>query len=159
MSVYPRQKLKFWIFSLSTEAVKQFIHIVMCSINRTRSNIRMKRQYTEMKNSLVKIWHDTMKTLRSIHTESYHRMEDPASYAFSVWRCLGERYFGLKEGVNVVTLRTPSEPSDATTAYWNVAKKCFCRACACSSIEPSHPMRVCKGCWRALYCSQRCQSM
>lgn len=42
---------------------------------------------------------------------------------------------------------------------WQGHKPCYLDDCLCSQMRPKHPMRVCKGCWRAYYCSVRCQTL
>ena len=34
---------------------------------------------------------------------------------------------------------------------------CYYENCMCSHKQPLHSLRVCKGCWRVLYCGKRCQ--
>ena len=36
-------------------------------------------------------------------------------------------------------------------------KGCHYVFCVCSCVEPFHPMKICKGCWSARYCSKTCQ--
>ena len=38
-------------------------------------------------------------------------------------------------------------------------KPCYLDGCLCSGMKPKHPMRVCKGCWHAYYCSVKCQTL
>lgn len=37
-------------------------------------------------------------------------------------------------------------------------KRCQYRDCMCSTHSPTHKMRICTGCWRARYCSTKCQA-
>lgn len=37
-------------------------------------------------------------------------------------------------------------------------KRCQWRECFCSFHKPEHLMRVCKGCWKRRYCSEKCQT-
>lgn len=43
--------------------------------------------------------------------------------------------------------------------HWSATKPCQNRWCLCSEIKPSHPMKVCKGCWIVFYCSTSCQKV
>lgn len=38
-----------------------------------------------------------------------------------------------------------------------VWKACHWKVCICYEMNPCHPMKVCKGCWRVRYCSFACQ--
>lgn len=40
-----------------------------------------------------------------------------------------------------------------------LSKPCHWEKCVCQHLHAPHHMRVCKGCWRVLYCNTRCQSM
>ena len=100
------------------------------------------------------IWHDTLRSLRDISTES-----DMKAKVVEIWLEYGAA-FVLSEGVSVLTLQIPSTRSD-TTPYWKIQKHCFWAACGCWHGETlPHSLRVCKGCWRVLYCSpyaKRCE--
>lgn len=45
---------------------------------------------------------------------------------------------------------------DGTPIAWQ-HKTCSWAQCLCNVGPAAHPMRVCKRCWRALYCSKTCQ--
>ena len=66
--------------------------------------------------------------------------------------------FGLEENVDVVSLTVPSELYDSPSS-WQKAWRCSCRTCPCNLGARCHPMRVCTGCWRAVYCSTKCQTV
>ena len=36
-------------------------------------------------------------------------------------------------------------------------KRCFSKTCLCAS-HPHHLLKVCKGCWGAMYCNRKCQA-
>lgn len=101
--------------------------------------------------SFTRIWHDTMKSLRVVCQSS-------TAEPIKSWRSLG-LLLGLREGVEVTTLKKPSTPSDQP--YWRISKRCFWQSCCCCTPFPPHvhKLRVCRGCWRVLYCSTRCQKM
>ena len=105
--------------------------------------------------SIIRIWHDTMESLRSIEPTT-KKQRSMKMVALETWQELGE-ICGLKEGVDVTTVRLALPLSNLP--YWRTPKRCFWGACACSTYKPAHRLRVCKGCWRALYCSTRCQSL
>lgn len=39
----------------------------------------------------------------------------------------------------------------------DILERCAREECACSVYKPKHPMKVCKRCWLAAYCNERCQ--
>ena len=41
--------------------------------------------------------------------------------------------------------------------YGDHHHSCYYENCMCSHKQPLHSLRVCKGCWRVLYCGKRCQ--
>ena len=98
-------------------------------------------------------FHDTLKSIAAKPTRDTQHANQKAK-ALQIWRS-GGAYMGLKEGISVVTLRRVSQLSDEER-YWKIPKQCFWMACPCSS-QASHPVSVCKGCWRVLYCSTKCQ--
>lgn len=101
--------------------------------------------------SFGRVWYDTMKSLRVVCRTS-------TADALRIWGSLGT-LLGLREGVDPVTLQKPSTPS--TQPYWRILKRCFWKPCCCATPFPPqvHKMHVCRGCWRVLYCSRRCQKM
>ncbi|TCD66133.1 hypothetical protein EIP91_001742 [Steccherinum ochraceum] len=103
--------------------------------------------------STASIWHDKMRTLRMIQTQNDAHAADKAQ-AISIWQTFGWR-MGFREGINVPADRV-SVLSDES-AYWKIPKRCFWSQCGCS-FKAVHRMRVCKRCWRALYCNADCQS-
>ena len=55
----------------------------------------------------------------------------------------------------------PSEETlfaDGNSAHDPVQSQCYNPACICHGAEQCHTMRVCKGCWQALYCNSKCQT-
>ena len=98
-------------------------------------------------------WYDTLKSIAAKPTRNAQH-ERQKTRALKVWREAGS-FLGFKEGICATTLREVSEPSDEEK-YWKIPKRCFWKACPCSSQAP-HPVSVCKGCWRVLYCSPKCQ--
>ena len=104
-----------------------------------------------------RVFHDTLTSIHAVRTEGLEHAK-LKSTALKAWRGFG-RLFDLKEGQRVTTTNIPSELS-TERAYWNIPKRCFLNSCSCSAMDDAlHPMRVCKGCYRALYCSQQCQTL
>ena len=101
-------------------------------------------------------WHHTLFLLVSIHTESIEHAQVKASVT-AQWRKYGA-FFGLRDNENIITLMRPSTPSDEPV-YWKIKKHCYYMACPCNITSPPHHVRVCKGCWRVLYCNSTCQRM
>jgi len=102
----------------------------------------------------ARMWHDALRTLVAIQPKDTLQTKLKTT-ALRHWRLYGESLW-LKEGVNVMTLKRAS-PLSEEKAYWRIPRQCFWLGCACSGHRPFHSVRVCKGCWRALYCSPLCQ--
>ncbi|TCD66122.1 hypothetical protein EIP91_001731 [Steccherinum ochraceum] len=104
--------------------------------------------------STKRIWHDTLESLKAVRTfDAAHSMVK--ADGLDAWRKLGS-LLHLADGVNVKTLHVPSDLSQER-AYWKIPKRCFYNPCACS-FRANHHLRVCKGCFRALYCNLTCQN-
>ena len=104
----------------------------------------------------MKIWNSTCNKFLAV------RAHDPkhaqlVKQIIQQWQFYGAA-FGMVERVNGPSLNRPSVLSDEHR-FWKIQKRCFWNACACSTCEASHKVRVCKGCWRVLYCNARCQRM
>ena len=117
---------------------------------------RQALQLKQWKHANVRVWHDTLKSLRSLTTRTVAQSQLKVG-AIKAWIEHGSN-LELKEGVDVVTMQVPSVPSDVKP-YWRIPKRCFWEACGCAGHVPAHRLRVCKGCWRVLYCSNKCQLM
>lgn len=113
--------------------------------------------YLPIARASARIWHDSLRELRLVDTP----LVDSQRKAIKAWKEFGEA-MGLHQGVNVTTLKKPSIPSD-NRRYWKIPKQCYYGPCVCSlplpSGRPYHSLRVCKGCYRVLYCNERCQSL
>lgn len=99
-------------------------------------------------------WHYALDLLSSMRPKSTTQAR-LRTKALSRWRAYGA-IWGLREGVDVISLEGPSPLSDERP-YWNIIKRCYYEACPCRATIPCHRMRVCKGCYRVLYCGSRCQ--
>jgi len=109
--------------------------------------------------STKRVWHDTIQALNTFKAGS-SQQKKLVKDALAKWLRIG-MFVGLKEGVNVTTLEGPSIPSEERR-YWRIQRRCFREACICAGVVPSschHNLRVCKGCWRVLYCNTRCQDL
>ena len=114
-----------------------------------------KQHSRQLHNCIARVWHDTLRSLRAIKTKSSSKAAI-RDKAIIDWRKLGKEC-NLKEGKNVTTLQVVSTPS--TLPYRKIPRRCFWAACGCSTHDAPHHLRVCKGCWRVLYCSAKCQSL
>ncbi|TCD66132.1 hypothetical protein EIP91_001741 [Steccherinum ochraceum] len=103
----------------------------------------------------ARTWHDTMKAL------SHIRPKDVAQTALKNdalkhWRLYGKAFYFKENDVKFVTLKRAS-PLSTEEAYWRIPRECFWLECACAGHDAHHSVRVCKGCWRAVYCGKFCQ--
>ena len=99
------------------------------------------------------IWHDTLATLLAIcPKDPQHAAVKKA--VLDSWRKYGVGFH--TEGVNPSTSNEPSQLSDERR-YWKIRRRCFWNGCACSISGAFHRFRVCKRCWRVLYCTEKCQ--
>ena len=112
----------------------------------------------KLRQTTARVWHDTLKALRDL-TPQNNLQTKMKEQGIECWLGYGAE-FKLKEGVDESTQQVPSVPSDIKP-YWKIPRRCFWEACACAagSQLPAHRLRVCRGCWRVLYCSSKCQSL
>ncbi|KAH8094466.1 hypothetical protein BXZ70DRAFT_947572 [Cristinia sonorae] len=118
--------------------------------------INPEEHFANLRRENRRIWHDTWNKIKGVHvrTEMQHSMK---LKIIQLWLEQGRR-FDLREGKDVTTLIKPSALSEERR-YWKIPKRCFWGPCACSAYDhPPHHLRTCKGCWRVLYCSSKCQA-
>ncbi|KAH8094467.1 hypothetical protein BXZ70DRAFT_947573 [Cristinia sonorae] len=130
---------------------------VVTSVTQSEIRLNGSRQRSKGYQNVARVWHDTLDSLHRSHisnpTTAWKRTKQQA---IKEWRKFGEP-FGLIGGVRVNVLRQPSQLS-TSTKYWELPRKCSWSACPCAVFSACHhPMRVCKGCSRVLYCSRSCQ--
>lgn len=68
--------------------------------------------------------------------------------AIDIWKTVGDN-IGLFENGRHLDNEFPKLRLSRRRCHWE--------KCLCHSAKPSHSMRVCKGCYRVLYCSRKCQ--
>jgi len=113
-------------------------------------------EIAHLKNTGVRIWHDTLKALLAFEARRDVELIEMKRKAFTAWRDYGA-LFGWRAGIRVMSFVGKPSKLSSELRYWKVPKQCFSNACACSGHLAIHRLRVCQGCWRALYCSQHCQ--
>ena len=118
--------------------------------------------YVFLTQTTRRIWHDGLQAMSSIQTRGNSHRKAKLR-VISAWRSFG-LILHLREGVDVMTLISPSTPSDEDR-YWKIDKRCYYSPCLCSHIatgtprDPQHAFRVCRGCYRVLYFNERCQAL
>ena len=101
------------------------------------------------------IWDDTLYQMQGRPTTILP--PNPASEVEWVWYEFG-RKLGWEPGRPPRTfLNYKSELDDRTRKSWWRRSGCSWPYCFCARTQPEHPMRVCKGCGLAAYCSVLCQ--
>lgn len=106
--------------------------------------------------STARIWHDALNDISAVRSVNMQQMKLKMQ-AIDMWKSYGKA-FGLQEGVRVISVKGPSTQS-RKRAYWRITRRCFYMSCPCAgSQHMCHSMRVCKGCYRVLYCNERCQA-
>ncbi|KAH8094553.1 hypothetical protein BXZ70DRAFT_947991 [Cristinia sonorae] len=116
-------------------------------------NVQLVQSYHE---TSTYMWHNFLQTIRAIPTKDTHRTAVKAK-AIKYWKKFGKT-FDLEEGgkhpssVSLALSTTESHPR-----YWLFKKRCGLPSCGCHVAKPEHHLRVCKGCYRILYCSKYCQ--
>ncbi|KAH8094547.1 hypothetical protein BXZ70DRAFT_364238 [Cristinia sonorae] len=112
--------------------------------------------YPTVQKDVVRVWYDTLKSLQRIQPKGNIEIQERKDGAIEMWQFFG-RHFGITERQRPTTLQKSSELSKSTK-YWKIPQKCFSNVCPCAAAATQHhPMRVCKGCYRVLYCSRTCQ--
>ena len=128
---------------------------LLLSLSRTyENNASMSKEMKQLRQSSTRIWHDAVQAITAIRSTTRARADLKAS-TLTVWRVYGS-FFGLVSGTGSTTLDRPSELSE-DLRYWRIPRRCSRPACVCAYHSASHSVRVCKGCWRVLYCNKQCQ--
>jgi len=144
------------------DSVRSLLGVIFHPISRLlerQSSPHQRPEFKDLVRSTTRIWHDVSRQLRDAPTRSLTQSQ-VKSDALDLWRRVGV-FVGLKERTSVTTLEKPSTPSEEEE-YWKIPRRCFYEACVCAGVAPSshhHNLRVCKGCWRVLYCNTRCQDL
>lgn len=131
------------------------IHLPIIRAAEAKQDVHQIPGFAYLSRTTTAIWHDTMRKVKTIPAkDEQHRalLEDTVR----IWQAYGFA-FGLEEGAKVTTTKAPSTPSK-DPKYWKIPKRCFSNACWCSQARAPHQLRVCKGCYRVLYCSPKCQT-
>jgi len=105
----------------------------------------------ELRRTLHKYWQPTLDSLRALPRAAY------PSRAFVVdeWIKFG-RNVNLYERPKERYRNTHDDEHDASEETYRF-RRCYDESCLCSGRPGAHPMFVCKGCWTAMYCNQKCQ--
>lgn len=123
-------------------------------LRNTESNPAIRNDLDLLRKSSIRVWHDTLNAILAVQTVDLAHARTKSA-ATRRRREFGA-YYDLKENFNVTTLQRPSEVNDL--AYWQQRRRCAWPSCGCAFHEAAHRrMRVCKGCWRVLYCNKLCQ--
>ena len=106
----------------------------------------------------VLVWHDTIQAIKAVPSKNTAQVRVKMA-ALREWKDYGGA-IGVIAGVTLATTKEVSTPS-SEERYWKIDKRCFARDCACAGPEQCglamHSLRVCKGCYRVLYCGSNCQ--
>lgn len=124
---------------------------------RSTGDRELTAEYFEQHRTTTRIWHDILRELNGISPTSDEQRELKDT-ALHVWHSYGS-LLNMLEGVRVTTMENnPSTPSNKS-CYWRIPGRCFSNLCPCSGVSrASHRLRVCRGCYRVLYCSAKCQA-
>ena len=136
----------------------KLLDIQSAVINACRMNPRKTKEYVAHFRVTKGIWYLTLKNLLAIDTQTSEK-SDMKEKSLKIWRNFGLLFKWHGETSQASsTSHTASELSNQL-AYWRIPKHCFAKACFCSTGDPHHYLHVCKGCWRVLYCSKKCQRL
>ena len=130
---------------------------LLLSLSHTYANdSSMRKEMSFLRQSSTRIWNDAIHVMTTFRTTN-RAQADLKVNALRLWRVYGS-FFGLTRGTDVTTLNRPSELNE-DLRYWKTPRHCSWPACPCAfpNHDESHRVRVCKGCWRVLYCSKQCQ--
>lgn len=97
--------------------------------------------------------------LRELRRRTHHFWQ--VSVAEINRRRLLDRYPVWKSLVNAWTLLglfIRDSPNELAYERPSLLQRCSSIDCPCNAFKAEHRLRVCKGCWTALYCSSRCQA-
>ncbi|TCD65185.1 hypothetical protein EIP91_003007 [Steccherinum ochraceum] len=84
--------------------------------------------------SCARVWHDTIARLKSVRPSSATQRALKAK-ALTTWREYGDDIC-VKEGVNVITLKEPSQLCDFEP-YWDITRRCFWKHPLLASAAPA----------------------
>lgn len=103
----------------------------------------------------ITVWHPTLQTLRQLSRQPGNQERHHILKCYlSAWTRLGQTFELSELNPNVPHVEKPPHPS----AIWWKARGCNWKHCLCA-VDPCHTLKMCKGCWRVLYCSARCQML
>ena len=114
------------------------------------------QSYRSIGYTTTRLWHDNLREFSTVRTN----LHGSRRKVIEKWKEFGD-VFGLKPGIDITTLHAPSTPS-GEPRYWKITQQCYYGPCICSMPlvgKINHVLRVCKGCYRVLYCNRRCQSL
>ncbi|KAK7691969.1 hypothetical protein QCA50_005374 [Cerrena zonata] len=127
----------------------------ICYVYASNYETEMKRledqQYgTRVKAALFLVWRATLEELQSLSLDD----EGLVDYTKANWLDIGG-FVGLDPATN-----NPEEDAfNAASKHRRIrVKRCQYVDCMCSFHSPQHTMKICTGCWRARYCSVKCQA-
>ena len=142
--------------SFASAVALRILAYIQTYIKRTKSKVaREALSYVSLELTTARIFHDILTRLLAVRIDNSEHSK-LKNAAIRSWREHG-RLFDLREGRDVTTTESPSELSEEL-AYWRIPKRCFLNECPCSANTYAlHRVRVCKGCYRVLYCNEECQ--
>ncbi len=143
----------------SQEEFQQILGLYILSYYRDDSHEALDRRIV-MQRVTSNIWRPTLKTLRE---SRFKATEQPVKeyilavqlqdLAIKIWVDYGGK-LGFREDVMEV-LDSPSH--QVRDPFWWKTSGCHWSGCLCAFGDRIHRMRVCKGCWKVLYCGTTCQ--
>lgn len=114
----------------------------------------------EVVDAVRSVWWPTLCRLRTlVDTEDGpERASELLCEVTDLWEQLG-RVCELDEYDPAFQDPTPALliSTDSAMSWWEL-QGCNWRECLCASA-PCHRLKLCKGCWRAVYCGPRCQAL
>ncbi|KAI0090649.1 hypothetical protein BDY19DRAFT_724983 [Irpex rosettiformis] len=154
--------------TIPTHIKNTFIPDVFWSVGVCRDALNVKGQeqassehsaqvVQEMKSTVRSVWHSVSRALHR-HAVKPSVIQGQWKSSVKLWGELGQ-LCGISSSDTDLPRSLPQKrvhscgiansPSSKEGCSWN---ECLC------THTPSHGMKVCKGCWRALYCSSKCQA-
>ena len=105
-------------------------------------------------------WVSTLHVLQGTHSDVFlpgASTTSTRSEGEHVWLEFGRKLGLHPEQAPHTALNYRAQPDERTSKDWWRRSGCSWPYCFCARSRPEHPMRVCKGCYLAAYCSALCQ--
>lgn len=100
---------------------------------------------------------DALRCLTAKHWKHVvHLFRTGRSNSYPCWQPIVQAWHAFGKALEVEKYLSVAEQT--SHSVFPPLERCAWQDCLCSVYKPIHPLRVCKGCWRVVYCNAKCQT-